>query len=78
MTLMHHIIADLQFGKIIDFLAFKLLFLLLFLLLRTKNITLRDHHEFQQRILKPPLHMPVIQHDLSGFYLTIPILAVKA
>ena len=75
---MHHIVAHLQFGKILDLLAFKLPAALLFFLLRPENVALRDDHEFQQGIFKAPAHMAVKQFHLSRPYLSVSILAVKA
>ena len=75
---MHHIVAHLQFGEILDLLAFKLPAALLFFLLRPENVALRDDHEFQQGIFKAPAHMAVKQFHLSRLYLSVAILAVKA
>ena len=75
---MHHIVAHLQFGEILDLLAFKLPAAFLLFLLRSENVALRDDHEFQQGIFKAPAHMAVKQLHLSRLYLSVAILAVKA
>ena len=75
---MHHIVAHLQFGEILDLLAFKLPAAFLLFLLRPENVALRDDHEFQQGIFKAPAHMAVKQFHLSRLYLSVAILAVKA
>ena len=75
---MHHIVAHLQFGEILDLLAFKLPAAFLLFLLRPENVALRDDHEFQQGIFKAPAHMAVKQFHLSRLYLSVSILAVKA
>ena len=66
--LMYHIIPDLQVVEIIDLLPLIELFLLFLTLLRSENITLGQHHEFQPGILKALVHMPVIGQDLSRLY----------
>ena len=52
MSFVYNIIPDLQLGEIMDLLSLILPSFFLFLLLRTKNVTLRQHDIFQKRIFK--------------------------
>ena len=67
--LMYHIIPDLQVVEIIDLLPLIELFLLFLTLLRSENITLGQHHEFQPGVFKALIDMTVIGQDLPGLYL---------
>ncbi len=75
-SLMHHIVTDLQVVEIVDLLPLVELLLFLLALLRPENITLGQHHEFQPGILKALVHMTVIGQDLSGLHLPHGILCV--
>ena len=74
---MHHIIPYPQLVEIVDFLALVDFFLLLFLLLRAKDIALRDHDEFQQRILEPFQYPAVVSHHFPRLHLPHGILRIK-
>ncbi len=67
--LMYHIIPDLQVVEIIDLLPLIELFLLFLTLLRSENITLGQHHEFQPGVFKALIDMTVIGQDLPRLYL---------
>ena len=78
MILMHDIVADVQVCKAADVLALIALVLLLFLLFRAKDVTLRDDRKRQQRILITAPHLAVADHHLAGLQLMLRILRVKA
>ena len=78
MILMHDIVANMQVCKAADVLALIALVLLLFLLFRAKDVTLRDDRKRQQRILITAPHLAVADHHLAGLQLMLRILRVKA
>ena len=65
MIFMHDIVTDIQISKTGDFLTLIHAVPFLFLLFRTKNITLRNHNELDCRILIPFFHLAISCHDLS-------------
>jgi len=68
MSLMHHIITDLQVIEIVDLLPLVEFFLFLLTFLRPENITLGQHYEFQPWVFESFIYMTVIGQDLSGLY----------
>ena len=76
MGLMHHIIPDFQVIKVVDFLPLIEFFLLFPALLRSENIALGQHHEFQPGIFKALVHMAVVGQDFPWLHLPHGILRV--
>ena len=77
-TLMHHIVPDLQIIKVVNLLPFIYLFLSLLLFLRTKNIALRNDHKLQKRIFKPLPNPSVSRHHFPRLQLAHGILRVES
>ena len=65
MALMHHVVADREFGEAADLLSFVIIFFSLFLpLFHAEHVALSDDDELDQRVLKALMEFSVGNHDL--------------
>ena len=78
MTLMHHVVADREFGEAADLLSFVIIFFSLFLpLFHAEHVALSDDDELDQRILKALVKLSVGDHDLPGSHRATRILRAE-
>ncbi len=73
---MHHVVPHLQLIEILDFLALVQFPGPLLFFLRAKDVRLRKHHKFQQRIFEALVYMAVAGKHLPGKHLPHGILRI--
>ena len=78
MAFMNHIVSYGQFRKALNLLPLiGCLFSLLFLAHTAEHVSFGNHDKLDQRIFKPPVKIPVGNHDLSRQHLDLPFVRAE-